>query len=78
MTENHPDNQKLAGVVGGECDYSPANSKRRCTDILFLFLLLSSWTTMTGIGLAATGIIESEHIKKGDPRRLVNGEKGDP
>ena len=28
---------------------------------------------MTGIGLAATGLIDSHHIKKGDPRRLVNG-----
>ena len=28
---------------------------------------------MTGIGLAATGVIKSDHLKKGDPEVLFNG-----
>lgn len=71
----HPDDQKLAKKGSDESsgDYSPVDGKRRCTDVLFLLLLIGAWAAMTGVGLAATGIIESEHIQKGDPRRLVNG-----
>mmetsp|Transcript_5602 Transcript_5602/g.10068 ORF Transcript_5602/g.10068 Transcript_5602/m.10068 type:complete len:648 (+) Transcript_5602:644-2587(+) len=73
--KDHPDNQKLAKKDSGDSsgDYSPVDGKRRCTDVLFLLLLVSAWVAMTGVGLAATGVIESDHIKKGDPRRLVNG-----
>lgn len=46
---------------------------RRCTDILFLLFISSAWLAMAGVGLAATGYIESEHIPKGDPRRLTHG-----
>ncbi|KAL7539973.1 hypothetical protein ACHAXR_009764 [Thalassiosira sp. AJA248-18] len=71
MTDDHPDNQKLTKSSGG--DDSPVDGRRRCTDLLFLLLLICSWVAMTGVGMAATGVIPSEHIKKGDPRRLVNG-----
>ena len=70
MTD-HPDNQKLEKKEAG--DESPVDGRRRCTDILFLLLIICSWVAMTGVGLAATGVIPSRHIKKGDPRRLVNG-----
>ena len=70
------DNQKLARKGSGGSSsrgHSPVNDSRRCTDALFLLLLVACWAAMTGIGLAATGVIESAHIKKGDPRRLVHG-----
>ena len=54
--------------------YSPVESGRGCTDIVFLLLIILSWVAMTGIGLASTGYIDVEYIKKGDPNRLVNGE----
>lgn len=71
---DHPDNRKLVkrSDSSGE-DYSPVESGRTCTDVLFLILLVCAWTAMTGVGLAATGLIKSEVIKKGDPRRLING-----
>ncbi|KAL9190133.1 hypothetical protein ACHAXT_007344 [Thalassiosira profunda] len=72
---DHPDNQKLARRAASDEDgeYSLVDSNRRCTDILFLLLLVCCWVAMTGVGLAATGVVPSAHIKKGDPRRLVNG-----
>ncbi|KAL7548947.1 hypothetical protein ACHAWF_012218 [Thalassiosira exigua] len=72
MAGDHPDNQKLDKGAGNGGDFSPVDG-RRCTDFLFLLLLIASWAAMTGVGMAATGVIESEYISKGDPRRLVNG-----
>lgn len=70
----HPDNQKLQ--KGTSDKYSPVDNGRRCTDFLFLLLLILAWLAMTGIGLASSGFIENESIKKGDPNRLVNGKRG--
>ena len=69
MQVEHQDNQE---VTKGSGD-SPVDGKRRCTDFLFLLLLVAALAAMTGVGLAATGVIQSGHIKKGDPRRLING-----
>ena len=59
---DHPDNQKLARRAASDEDgdvYSPVDSNRRCTDILFLLLLICCWVAMTGVGLAATGVVPS-------------------
>lgn len=69
---DHPDNQKLENQ-GSDSPVEGLGKKRRCTDILFLLLLICSWCAMTGVGLAATGVIQSKYIKMGDPRRLSNG-----
>ncbi|KAL7520434.1 hypothetical protein ACHAWX_005161 [Stephanocyclus meneghinianus] len=68
----HPDNKQLAKSCSSD-DYSPLDNCRRCTDVLFLLLIICSWVAMTGLGLASMGFIESEYIKQGDPNRLVNG-----
>ena len=39
--------------------------KRRCTDVLFMLLLIASWVAMTVIGI--------DSVKKGDPDKLING-----
>eukprot|EP00804_Cyclotella_cryptica_P026716 CCRYP_007940-RE/>CCRYP_007940-RE protein AED:0.31 eAED:0.31 QI:1405/0.5/0.8/1/0.75/0.8/5/0/636 len=69
---NHPDNEQLAKRCSDD-DFSPLDSGRRCTDVLFLLLIICSWVAMTGLGLASMGVIKSEYIKHGDPNRLVNG-----
>lgn len=48
-------------------------TKRKCTDCLFLLLLLASWFAMTFLGLIVTGVISSGSLEPGDPRRLING-----
>ena len=73
MTDIHPDNKKLE-KKGSDDGSSPVDStRRRCTDIIFLLLLICSWVAMTGVGLTSTGLIPSAYIPKGDPQRLVNG-----
>lgn len=54
-------------------DFDGPNKKRDCTDIIFTFLLIASWIVMTLIGFAAVGIIQSDIIDKGDPKRLIRG-----
>lgn len=51
----------------------PVGRKRKCTDFLFLLLLVATWVAMTGIGLAAMGIIKVDGLSKGNPDRLLNG-----
>ena len=53
----------------------PARYKdRRCTDVLFLLLLLVAWGAMTAIGLAAMGYASIAAVRKGHPERLLHGE----
>ena len=63
----HPDNKQLAKSCSSD-DYSPLDNCRRCTDVLFLLLIICSWVAMTGLGLASMGFIESEYIKQGGMR----------
>jgi hypothetical protein len=42
-----------------------APMKRKCTDVLFMLLLVAAWVAMTAIGI--------DSIKKGNPDRLING-----
>ncbi len=70
---DHPDNKKLE--KDSDEIFSPVEGRRYCTDVLFLLLLVAAWVAMTGIGLASTGIIKSDIIKKGDPNRLINGKR---
>ena len=60
---DHPDNKQLAKRSSD--DYSPLDNGRRCTDVLFLLLIICSWVVMTGLGLASMGLIESEYITQG-------------
>lgn len=46
---------------------------RRCTDVIFILILIVMWTAVTFVGLASTGIIKSDYIVKGNPNRLVRG-----
>jgi hypothetical protein len=63
---DHPDNKKLEKrTTDSGDDFSVLNNGRRCTDVLFLLLIVCSWVAMTGLGLAATGIVPSKHIKQG-------------
>lgn len=64
---DHPDNKQLAKRCSSD-DYSPLDNGRRCTDVLFLLLIICSWVAMTGLGLASMGFIESEYIKQGGMR----------
>ena len=62
---DHPDAKKLdKRAISGD-DFSPLDNGRSCTDCLFLLLIVCSWVAMTGLGLAATGIVPSEYIKQG-------------
>ena len=61
---DHPDNKQLAKRCPND-DYSPLDNGRRCTDVLFLLLIICSWVAMTGLGLASMGYIDSEYIKLG-------------
>jgi len=51
----------------------PIGQKRRCTDILFLLLIILSWILFAYIGTSVTGVVGSPHLKKGDLSRLTNG-----
>lgn len=51
----------------------PFGKKRRCTDVIFLILIIASWLAMIGIGLTSTGFIQSDHLKAGQPYVLING-----
>ena len=62
---DHPDAKKLERRAVSGDGFSPLDNGRRCTDFLFLLLIVCSWVAMTGLGLAATGIVPSEHIKQG-------------
>ena len=44
----------------------------RCTDILFLLLILAAWFGMTIIGLIVLGAIQDDHLSTGNPYRLTN------
>lgn len=46
---------------------------RRCTDILFILILVIMWIAVTFIGLASLGLVKSDYIVKGDPNRLIRG-----
>lgn len=65
----HPDNTKLERRSISGDDFSPLNNGRSCTDFLFLILIICSWVAMTGLGLAAVGIVPSEHIQQGGEKR---------
>lgn len=47
--------------------------KRRCTDCFWLLILLVCWVAMTAIGLATTGVIESDDFDEGNPYRILRG-----
>lgn len=49
------------------------NGDRKCTDVLFLLMLFAAWAAMTLLGLIVTGVIPSEGLEPGNPRRLLNG-----
>lgn len=49
------------------------NGNRKCTDVLFLLMLCAAWAAMTMLGLIVTGIIPSDGLEPGNPKRLLNG-----
>lgn len=75
--ENEGTGSTSATVASESCSSwkdGPMGKPRRCTDFLFLLLLIASWAAMTFVGLVATGLIDSPHlIIKGDPAILFSG-----
>jgi hypothetical protein len=68
VDENHPDNVPLKH----EGWTSIQDKKRRCTDIIFLLLLICSWLAMTIVGFAAVGIYPSASLRQGNIDRLTH------
>ncbi|RYG66411.1 CTL/SLC44 family protein [archaeon] len=63
---------KTLELVKHDEDVFPVEG-RRCTDVAFLFLILSTWICVTFIGLSAMGVIHSEVINQGNPKLLTHG-----
>lgn len=38
-----------------------------------MLMLIVAWIAMTGLGLIVIGVIPSDSLEPGDPRRLLNG-----
>eukprot|EP01038_Epipyxis_sp_PR26KG_P009819 gene9819-13212_t len=68
--EKNVDNVK-ASQEGWTDDFTK-NSNRRCTDFLFLILLICAWIAMTVVGFIACGAIKNEGLPAGEPARLTN------
>lgn len=66
--KNHPDNKILEHEGWNDLKEKP----RQCTDTLFLLLIIAVWVAMTLVGFIVTGVIEDDHLQKGDPARLTN------
>mmetsp|Transcript_8524 Transcript_8524/g.13090 ORF Transcript_8524/g.13090 Transcript_8524/m.13090 type:complete len:646 (+) Transcript_8524:171-2108(+) len=67
--KDHPDNKKLEHSA----DFAGPCEKRKCTDILFLLLIIACWVAMTFLGFVVTGAIPSDTLDAGNPERLING-----
>jgi hypothetical protein len=48
-------------------------TKRRCTDVMFLAILVTGWLAMTLIGFSAIGVFAVNGINKGNIDRLRHG-----
>ena len=59
MTEDSDENKKLTAPA----DFSGPVEHRKCTDVLFLLLIIVTWTAMTAIGMKAT--------REGDYRKVL-------
>lgn len=66
--KNHPDNKKCDHEGWDDLKQKP----RHCTDSIFLVLLIACWIAMTIVGFIVTGVIEDDHLSKGNPNRLTN------
>eukprot|EP01006_Ploeotia_vitrea_P026083 TRINITY_DN59057_c0_g1_i1.p1 TRINITY_DN59057_c0_g1~~TRINITY_DN59057_c0_g1_i1.p1 ORF type:complete len:649 (+),score=-43.50 TRINITY_DN59057_c0_g1_i1:57-2003(+) len=66
--KDDPDNKKLVH----EGWDSLTEKKRGCTDCPCLLLLMAVWFAMTIVGFIATGVIENDNLKAGNPARLIN------
>ena len=58
-----------------DASFSGPVGKRKCTDVLFMLLLIACWVAMTGLGLVGLGKIDgcANGIGPGEPKRLWNG-----
>jgi hypothetical protein len=59
--EKHNADQKLIAPA----DFKGPGSDRKCTDVIFLLLIVLLWVCMTGVGCVA--------MQNGDIDRLLNG-----
>lgn len=55
------------------CKPQVQNGDRKCTDVLFLLMLIAAWAAMTVLGLIVTGMIPHPGLEPGNPKRLING-----
>ena len=65
----HPDDVKLEG----NADFKGPGGKRHCTDCLCLLLIIAMWVSMTALGAVVMGVVESDQLPPGDPRKLTHG-----
>jgi len=54
-------------------DFDGPMRSRRCTDIIFLLLIIAGWIVFTLFGFASIGLINSRYINKGNPYQLLRG-----
>mmetsp|Transcript_33694 Transcript_33694/g.42428 ORF Transcript_33694/g.42428 Transcript_33694/m.42428 type:complete len:669 (+) Transcript_33694:184-2190(+) len=67
--KNDPDNQKLEGNP----DFKGPGDNRKCTDIIFMLLIIACWVALTFLGFVVCGVIPSTQLDAGNPWRLING-----
>lgn len=63
----HPDNVKCEHEGWDDI----RDKKRGCTDSLCILIIVAVWVAMTGVGLVVTGVIDDDHLQKGNPNRLI-------
>eukprot|EP00615_Pteridomonas_danica_P002292 CAMPEP_0114348570 /NCGR_PEP_ID=MMETSP0101-20121206/14815_1 /TAXON_ID=38822 ORGANISM="Pteridomonas danica, Strain PT" /NCGR_SAMPLE_ID=MMETSP0101 /ASSEMBLY_ACC=CAM_ASM_000211 /LENGTH=509 /DNA_ID=CAMNT_0001486577 /DNA_START=42 /DNA_END=1568 /DNA_ORIENTATION=+ len=68
--KEHPDNKKLEGSDEFKGPSDPKN--RHTTDCLCTLLILAMWFSMTVIGFIVCGVIQSDSLPAGDPRKLTH------
>ena len=53
-------------------DFAGPRSERKCTDVLWLLLIVAHWIAVTWLGIIAFGWVESSQIGQGRPYILTN------
>jgi len=53
-------------------DFAGPRSERKCTDVLWLFIIIAHWIAVTWLGIIAFGWVESPAIGQGRPYILTN------
>ena len=53
-------------------DFAGPRSERKCTDVLWLLIIIAHWIAVTWLGIIAFGWVESSQIGQGRPYILTN------